>query len=161
MCEAGRNQGGRYTYPRLNRAYFPEYGSDNLGGISVGLGARYQSRKSPHFGCGQSVKQLLSFVIRRNKCWTDMSPNIIPFGLLRAISPLRVVFSELTMNQPMKLSLEQQFSICSFATQVQNMSHDQAKDFLVKLYEQMVVREATYQELLKHQWGLDSGSTMA
>lgn len=70
-------------------------------------------------------------------------------------------FSELTMNQPTKLSLEQQFSICSFATQVQNMSHDQAKDFLVKLYEQMVVREATYQELLKHQWGLDSGSTMA
>ena len=73
----------------------------------------------------------------------------------------RCFFSELTMNQPMKLSLEQQFSICSFATQVQNMSHDQAKDFLVKLYEQMVVREATYQELLKHQWGLDSGSTMA
>ncbi len=70
-------------------------------------------------------------------------------------------FSELTMNQPMKLSLEQQFSICSFSTQVQNMSHEQAKDFLVKLYEQMVVREATYQELLKHQWGLDSGSTMA
>jgi hypothetical protein len=70
-------------------------------------------------------------------------------------------FTELNMNQPMKLSLEQQFSICSFATQVQNMSHDQAKDFLVKLYEQMVVREATYQELLKHQWGLDSGSTMA
>ncbi|NET71916.1 MAG: NblA-related protein, partial [Sphaerospermopsis sp. SIO1G2] len=26
---------------------------------------------------------------------------------------------------------------------------------------QMIVREATYQELLKHQWGLDSGSTMA
>jgi len=96
-----------------------------------------------------------------NKCWTDISPIIIPFGLLQAISPLFVVFSELIMNQPMKLSLEQQFSICSFATQVQNMSHDQAKDFLVKLYEQMVVREATYQELLKHQWGLDSGSTMA
>jgi hypothetical protein len=91
----------------------------------------------------------------------NISPIIIPFGLLQAISPLHVVFSELTMNQPMKLSLEQQFSICSFATQVQNMSHDQAKDFLVKLYEQMVVREATYQELLKHQWGLDSGSTMA
>ncbi len=70
-------------------------------------------------------------------------------------------FFGVIMNQPMKLSLEQQFSICSFSTQVQNMSHEQAKDFLVKLYEQMVVREATYQELLKHQWGLDSGSTMA
>ncbi|MFM7408936.1 MAG: NblA/ycf18 family protein [Cuspidothrix sp.] len=65
------------------------------------------------------------------------------------------------MNQPINLSLEQQFSIRSFATQVQQMSHEQAQDFLVKLYEQMVVREATYQELLKQQWGLDAGSTMA
>jgi hypothetical protein len=74
---------------------------------------------------------------------------------------VRVVFWVLTMNQPIKLSLEQQFSIRSFASQVNNMSHEQAQEFLVKLYEQMVVREATYQELLKHQWGLDSGSTMA
>ena len=65
------------------------------------------------------------------------------------------------MNQPIKLSLEQQFSIRSFATQVQQMSHEQAQEFLVKLYEQMVVRETTYQELLKHQWGIDSGSTLA
>ncbi|MBD2664171.1 phycobilisome degradation protein; NblA [Richelia sinica FACHB-800] len=65
------------------------------------------------------------------------------------------------MSQPIELSLEQQFNIRSFATQVQEMSHEQAKEFLVKLYEQMVVREATYKELLKHQWGLDSGSTMA
>ncbi|WP_017652382.1 NblA/ycf18 family protein [Fortiea contorta] len=65
------------------------------------------------------------------------------------------------MSQPIELSLEQQFNIHSFAHQVQHMSHEQAKDFLVKLYEQMVVREATYKELLKHQWGLDTGSTMA
>ena len=65
------------------------------------------------------------------------------------------------MNQRTELSLEQQFSICSFATQVQQMSHTQAQDFLVKLYEQMVVREATYQEILKHNWGLDLGSHMA
>lgn len=65
------------------------------------------------------------------------------------------------MNRPIELSLEQQFSIRSFATQVQYMSHEQAQDFLVKLYEQMIVREATYQELLKHQWGIDSGTTLA
>ncbi|MBP5974272.1 MAG: NblA/ycf18 family protein [Brasilonema octagenarum HA4186-MV1] len=65
------------------------------------------------------------------------------------------------MNQPIELSLEQQFNIRSFATQVQHMSHDQAKDFLVKLYEQMVLREATYKQLLKHQWGIDEGSTWA
>lgn len=62
------------------------------------------------------------------------------------------------MNQPIELSLEQQFSIRSFETQVQKMSHEQAQDFLVKLYHQMVMREATYKELLKHQWGLEGGT---
>jgi hypothetical protein len=62
------------------------------------------------------------------------------------------------MNSPIQLTLEQQFNIRSFATQVNDMSHEQAQDFLVKLYEQMVLREATYKELLKHQWGLDSGA---
>ncbi|PIG91935.1 NblA/ycf18 family protein [Gloeocapsopsis sp. IPPAS B-1203] len=62
------------------------------------------------------------------------------------------------MDQPIELSLEQQFSIRSFESQVQNMSHEQAKDFLVKLYQQMVMREATYKQLLKHHWGLEGGS---
>jgi hypothetical protein len=61
------------------------------------------------------------------------------------------------MSQPLKLSLEQQFNIRSFETQVQQMSLEQAQDFLVKLYEQMVTREATYKNLLKHQWGLEPG----
>jgi hypothetical protein len=80
-------------------------------------------------------------------CLEARLPNIHYFGV--------------NMNEPTELTLEQQFSIHSFATQVQHMSHDQAKDFLVKLYEQMVVREATYKELLKHQWGLESGSSWA
>ncbi len=58
------------------------------------------------------------------------------------------------MNQPAELSLEQQFSIRSFETQVQQMSREQAQDFLVKLYEQMIVRENMYKEFLKHEWGL-------
>ncbi|MUL38839.1 NblA/ycf18 family protein [Gloeocapsopsis dulcis] len=62
------------------------------------------------------------------------------------------------MDRPIELSLEQQFSIRSFETQVQDMSHEQAKDFLVKLYQQMVMREATYKQLLKHHWGLEGGS---
>lgn len=57
-------------------------------------------------------------------------------------------------NAEIQLTLEQRFSIVSFKTQVAQMSREQAQDFLIKLYEQMVVREATYQELLKHQWGL-------
>ncbi|EDX75450.1 NblA/ycf18 family protein [Coleofasciculus chthonoplastes] len=59
------------------------------------------------------------------------------------------------MSQPMQLSLEQQFNIRSFETQVQKMSREQAQDFLVKLYEQMIMRENMYKEFLKHEWGLE------
>lgn len=59
------------------------------------------------------------------------------------------------MNQPIELSLEQQFSIRSFEHQVEQMSHEQAQTFLVQLYKQMMMREATYKQLLKHQWGLE------
>ncbi len=62
------------------------------------------------------------------------------------------------MSQPIELSLEQQFNIRSFETQVEHMSLEQAQDFLVKLYRQMVMREVTYKELLKHQWGIEGGS---
>lgn len=59
------------------------------------------------------------------------------------------------MENPAQLSIEQQFSIFSFKSQVEKMNLEQAQDFLVKLYEQMIVREATYQNLLKHQWGMN------
>lgn len=62
------------------------------------------------------------------------------------------------MNQPVGLSLEQQFSIRSFETQVQQMSREQAQDFLVKLYEQMMLRENMYKQFLKHEWGLEPGT---
>ncbi|NJK51450.1 NblA-related protein [Candidatus Gracilibacteria bacterium] len=58
------------------------------------------------------------------------------------------------MSQPVDLSLEQQFSIKSFQTQVDRMSHEQAQEFLVKLYEQMLMRENMYKAFIKHQWGL-------
>ncbi len=60
------------------------------------------------------------------------------------------------MNDPIQLSLEQQFSLRSFETQVQKMSREQAQDFLVKLYEQMMMRETMYKHFLKHEWGIDS-----
>ena len=62
------------------------------------------------------------------------------------------------MSHPIELSLEQQFNIRSFETQVEKMDREQAQDFLVKLYRQMVMREATYKELLKHQWGFETGA---
>lgn len=60
------------------------------------------------------------------------------------------------MNQPITFSLEQEFSLRTFADQVQQMSREQAQEFLLMLYKQMIVRETTYRELLKHQWELDS-----
>ncbi len=62
------------------------------------------------------------------------------------------------MSQPMDLSLEQQFSVRSFENQVERMSREQAQDFLIKLYEQMMVRENMYKHFLKHQWGLEPSS---
>ena len=56
------------------------------------------------------------------------------------------------MNQPAPLTLEQQFSIRSFATQIEQMSERQAKDFLLQMYEQQLQRENAYKELLKHRW---------
>jgi hypothetical protein len=59
------------------------------------------------------------------------------------------------MNQPFELSLEQQFSIKSFANQVQHMSREQAQEFLLMLYQQMMIKETMYQEFLKHEWKLN------
>ena len=47
------------------------------------------------------------------------------------------------MNEPIKLSLEQQFNLRSFETQVAKMSREQAQQFLVKLYEQMKLCTST------------------
>lgn len=58
------------------------------------------------------------------------------------------------MNEPANLSLEQQFSLRSFENQVAKMSHEQAQDFLVKLYEQMMRRETMYKHFLKQEWGI-------
>ncbi len=62
------------------------------------------------------------------------------------------------MNEPMQLTLEQQFSLRSFETQVNKMSREQAQEFLVKLYEQMMMRETMYKHFLKHEWGIDSSA---
>lgn len=64
------------------------------------------------------------------------------------------------MNEPMQLSLEQQFSLRSFESQVNKMSHEQAQQFLVKLYEQMMMRETMYKHFLKHEWGIGPNPQM-
>jgi hypothetical protein len=57
-----------------------------------------------------------------------------------------------------ELSLEQQLSLKSFELQVAKMSREQAQQFLVKLYEQMIMRETLYKQFLKHEWGIASHS---
>ena len=60
------------------------------------------------------------------------------------------------MDSPpqVELSLEQQFNIRSFKSQVEQMNSEQRKDFLIMLYEQMIVKEVLYKEMLKQQWGV-------
>lgn len=109
----------------------------------------------PIWKYGQLVKYLLYFLTQARNCRFHTSQARTQLGLLQRLLSL---LSKLTMNQPIQLSLEQQFNIRSFETQVQHMSLEQAQDFLVKLYKQMMMREATYKELLKHQWGLEPGA---
>ncbi|MGL5083212.1 MAG: NblA/ycf18 family protein [Microcoleaceae cyanobacterium] len=65
------------------------------------------------------------------------------------------------MTTPNDLSLEQRFNLSSFRMQVGQMSREQAQEFLVDLYEQMLLRENMYQHFLKHQWGLEPNSNQA
>lgn len=56
--------------------------------------------------------------------------------------------------QELKLTMEQQFAIRSFESQVQNLSREQAQSLLIELYRQMVAKDALYQHMLRKQWGL-------
>jgi hypothetical protein len=65
------------------------------------------------------------------------------------------------MSKSFDLSLEQQFNIRSFEHQVRDMSREQAQEFLVNMYRQMVLQENSYRNLLKHQWGIDQPGQQA
>ncbi|MGB3650264.1 MAG: NblA/ycf18 family protein [Rivularia sp. (in: cyanobacteria)] len=62
------------------------------------------------------------------------------------------------MNEPIELSLEQEWRLKSFASQVQHMSREQAQKLLIALHQQMMIQETTYRNLLMHEWNLDSGT---
>ena len=65
------------------------------------------------------------------------------------------------MNQSTVLTLEQEFSLRRFADQVQEMSREQAQEFLIEQYRLMMVQEKMYQDLLKHEWQSDIASLQA
>jgi hypothetical protein len=56
------------------------------------------------------------------------------------------------MNEPIKLSLEQEFHLRSFADGVEQMSREQALEHLVYLYEQMMLKETQYKAMLAKVW---------
>ena len=62
------------------------------------------------------------------------------------------------MYQPIELSLEQEFQIRSFTDQVQQMSREQAQEFLLVLHKQMMIQKSMYLQFLKQEWRQDSGA---
>jgi hypothetical protein len=59
------------------------------------------------------------------------------------------------MDQTVELTLEEQFSLRSFADQVKQMSREQAQEFLIMQNQHMVVQKKMYEELLRQEWKLD------
>ncbi len=108
---------------------------------------------------GKELPLCQTIVIFRNNPLFDSFgnyPGAAIGGTKWQLSPLTSIPNkEETIVNEVQLTLEQKFNLRWFQTQVDKMSPDQAKDFLVQLYEQTMVREATYKELLKHQWGIE------
>lgn len=52
-------------------------------------------------------------------------------------------------NQPIQLSLEQEFNLRAFEEQIQPINLDQAKTLLVQLYGNLLIREAHYKHFFK------------
>ncbi len=65
------------------------------------------------------------------------------------------------MDSAETLSLEQEFNLRLFADQVQNLSADEAKTFLIEFNRAMMIRENLYRDLFKHYLGIDSISMSA
>ncbi len=59
------------------------------------------------------------------------------------------------MARTIELTLEQEFSLRSFADQVQQMSREQAQEFLLVQYKHMMIRDTMYQEIPKQDWKLE------
>ncbi len=59
------------------------------------------------------------------------------------------------MAKDIELTLEQEFSLRNFTDQVQQMSREQAQEFLILQHKHMMIRETMYKEILKQEWKLD------
>lgn len=59
------------------------------------------------------------------------------------------------MNQAKNLSLSEEFQLKKFSDLVQHMSREQAKEFLIELHHQMIMKEKMYQNFIKQVWNID------
>ncbi|MBT9316620.1 NblA/ycf18 family protein [Leptothoe spongobia] len=59
------------------------------------------------------------------------------------------------MDNATELILEQEFNLRNFEDQVQQMNLEQAQEYLVKLYQLMLVQKRVFQELMKREWNLN------
>ncbi len=63
----------------------------------------------------------------------------------------------MNMDQEVKLTLEQDLSLRNFADMVKQMSREQAQGFLIEQHRLMLLQRTMYQQILMHEWKLDSG----
>ncbi|PSN19351.1 NblA-related protein [filamentous cyanobacterium CCP5] len=61
------------------------------------------------------------------------------------------------MDIRQQLTLEQQFELQVFETQVQELSIEQAQDLLVQLRGSMMYQKAAFREILRESWGIGKG----
>jgi Phycobilisome degradation protein nblA len=58
-------------------------------------------------------------------------------------------------NTQMLLSIEQQFEIVKLKSALECATPDELKAMFIKFYEQSMLRENHYKDLVKVQWGLE------
>jgi hypothetical protein len=63
---------------------------------------------------------------------------------------------DMDMDMAIELTVEQDFSLRKFADIVRQMSREQAQEFLIEQHRLMMFQKTMYQEILKHEWKLDS-----
>lgn len=72
------------------------------------------------------------------------------FALAVTINTLRFSQSEESiMDFPIELTLEQQFRLKNLRDQVQNLSQEEAQEFLLEVLRQMMVKDNLVKHLLK------------
>ena len=65
-----------------------------------------------------------------------------------------VLAQEQIMNQAKNLSLSEEFQLKKFSDLVQRMSREQAREFLIELHWQMMMKDKMYRHFIKQEWNL-------